>query len=109
MLWLGYVTSHGQKQNQMNYEATPPNGLISFSETLFFISYHLSIILENEDANKIPPYLQNRYELGGIGELMELAMNWAMEFERINKDREWDGEWYDELEAFLDKKVNNVK
>jgi hypothetical protein len=40
---------------------------------------------------------------------MELAMNWAMEFERINKDREWDGEWYDELEAFLDKKVNNVK
>jgi hypothetical protein len=33
-----------------------------------------------------------------------LANDLTDEFELLNKDREWDGEFFDEIERFLDEK-----
>ena len=35
--------------------------------------------------------------------------NWAFEFEMLNKGREWDGEWADEVAAFVENKLNKLK
>jgi hypothetical protein len=40
----------------------------------------------------------------GHGGLYELANDLTDEFELLNKGREWDGEFFDEIERFLDEK-----
>ena len=35
--------------------------------------------------------------------------NWAFEFEMLNKGREWDDEWIDEVAAFVENKLNKLK
>jgi hypothetical protein len=41
----------------------------------------------------------------GMGGLWELATELTDEFQSLNKDREWDGEFFDELENFLENKL----
>ena len=35
--------------------------------------------------------------------------NWAFEFEALNKGRVWDGEWIEEVAAFVENKLNKLK
>lgn len=46
-------------------------------------------------------------ENSGTGGIYELGEQWTDEFEELNKGREWDGEFFDELEAFLFRKNKN--
>jgi hypothetical protein len=41
----------------------------------------------------------------GHGGLYELAEDLTDEFETINKNREWDGEFFEEIETFLNEKL----
>ncbi len=43
----------------------------------------------------------------GRGGLYELAEDLTDEFQEINKDREWDGEFFDEIDEFLHEKLMN--
>lgn len=45
---------------------------------------------------------------GGTGQAMGDIIEWAREFTEKNKDRQWDGEWYDELEEFFGQKINSL-
>lgn len=45
---------------------------------------------------------------GGSGQAMSDIIEWAKEFNNKNKDREWDGEWYDELEQFFSDKIKKA-
>jgi hypothetical protein len=45
-------------------------------------------------------------EKRGHGGLYELAEAWANEFEEKHKGREWDGEFFDEIDKFLDEKFS---
>jgi hypothetical protein len=48
------------------------------------------------------------YELNGKGCLWELAKSITDEFEELNKNREWDGEWMDEVQEFVETKINEL-
>lgn len=76
-----------------------PNGFESWYETHYFVSVHLS---ETEDVETSLAY--HRTSRQGMGGLWELSEELTDEFEKINKGRQWDGEWMDELEAWLCEK-----
>lgn len=46
---------------------------------------------------------------GGSGQAMGDVIQWAKEFNKKNAGREWDGEWYDEIEEFFNEKINSPK
>ncbi len=45
---------------------------------------------------------------GGTGQAMQDVIEWAKEFTDKNKGRDWDGEWYDELEEFFSAKMKSA-
>lgn len=45
---------------------------------------------------------------GGSGQAMDDIIEWAKEFNKKNKGRTWDGEWYDELEEFFSSKMKSA-
>jgi len=70
-----------------------PNGFESWAETHF----EISILLNNNDA------VQERYGMGGTWEFSQQLTD---EFETLHEGREWDGEWFDEIETFMSNKIN---
>lgn len=74
-----------------------PNGATSYLETFYEVVSALAL-LENGGKDII-----NRVERG-TGGMYELAEDLTDEFERINKDREWDGEFFDEIYEFVEEK-----
>ena len=44
---------------------------------------------------------------GGSGQAMGDIIQWAKEFNQKNARRQWDGEWYDELEEFFEQKIKS--
>lgn len=51
------------------------------------------------------PLVLDRHEMYGTGGLYELAKELTDEFELLNKDRQWDGEFFDEINEFLENKL----
>lgn len=41
--------------------------------------------------------------------MYELAENLTNEFEELNKDKKWNGEFFDEIYSFLTNKLINLK
>lgn len=82
---------------------TFPNGFESWQETHFEIVSYIYELRNNPpiESNIIEEIQLNK----GIGGFYELAEDLTDEFELINKDREWDGEFFDEIEDFLEKKL----
>lgn len=73
--------------------------LRSYSETLTLMSLSLG------EARHDQLY----YHLnGGYTEVISQLISWANEFEVKYKDREWDGEWRDMVEAFIDEKFSKI-
>jgi hypothetical protein len=81
-----------------------PNGFESWHETHFEISSHITLQYERDSVTSKVAELFDKY---GTGHVMELAAQLTDEFELLNKGREWDGEFYEELESFLMQKLNN--
>ena len=75
------------------------NGLSTYLETHFEVIHYLT---ETQDNNG--SMAQNTMEHSGTGGMYELAESLTDEFEKFNEGTEWDGEFYDEVEAFLEKK-----
>lgn len=48
------------------------------------------------------------YNNTGMVGLFELAKSLTDEFQNIHKDREWDGEFFDEIYLFTTTKLNNL-
>jgi len=65
-----------------------------------------AITYEREQPSKEHPQLIKDIQVNlGTGGFYELAFAWTQEFEEKNKDREWDGEFYDEIEDFVNQKL----
>ncbi len=73
------------------------NGFTSWQETHFEIVDFITTI---RSADKLTGVIAEVQERQGTGGLWELAETWTNEFEKINEGREWDGEFYDEIEEF---------
>ena len=76
-----------------------PNGFASWQETHYEIVEHLTLTLDKEGS-----MAERVHNNMGIGGLYELAEDLTDEFEELNNGREWDGEFFDEIELFLNKK-----
>lgn len=77
------------------------NGFTSWQETHFEIVDFITFIRK---ADKLTGEVKKRQEQQGTGGLYELAEEWTDEFEELHKGREWDGDFFDEIEEFCDLK-----
>lgn len=48
------------------------------------------------------------YEKHGIGGIWELAKSITDDFQFIHRNREWDGEWLDELEKYVTLRIDQL-
>lgn len=73
-----------------------------YLETYFEITMRITRSLA--DSRK-PDFVTKRYDKQGRGGVWELAKELTDEFQEIHKDKEWDGEFFDELDLFWEKKL----
>ena len=81
------------------------NGKRIWTETFWFITKMLQ-----SDPEVSSKYFGSKYyeQTGSIREV-DFIEGVTDEFEKMNKGRQWDGEWSDEAEAFLKKKVGELE
>ena len=75
---------------------------IEYLETFFFVTE--TVI---EELNKNNQSLINLVENGGRFELVELTKEITNKFQEINDNREWDGEFLEEIYSFTIDFINN--
>lgn len=78
--------------------------MASYIETHFEVVAELMYQLDG----MYHPNLVKLYEQQGRGVLWKLAKSVTDEFEELNKDREWNGEWMDEVQEFVYNKINKL-
>lgn len=79
------------------------NGFTSWQESHFEIVDFITTI---RSQDKLAGIIKETQESQGTCGLWELAVLWTDEFEKLNKDRDWDGEFYEEVEEFC--KTKNI-
>lgn len=73
-------------------------------ETHHEVVAYITRQLELNDYMTEGTKVRQAHESQGTGGLYELSQDWTNEFETENKDREWDGDFFDEVEVFLNQK-----
>lgn len=75
----------------------------SWIETYFEVVSQITYYWRQDKCES--PLVLDRYESQGTGGLYELAEELTNEFQLMNEGREWDGEFFDEINYFLEKKL----
>jgi hypothetical protein len=83
-----------------------PAGFSSWMETHHEVVAFITI--QQHECRKGTP-IYHRHESQGTGGLYELAEEWTDEFENTYKDTDWDGEFFDTIEEFLQEKNGCTK
>jgi hypothetical protein len=78
------------------------NGFTSWQETHFEVVDFIVTVRNTLEHNNC--VIWKVQEGQGTGGLWELAETWTNEFEKLNEGREWDGEFFDEIEEFCRRK-----
>lgn len=78
------------------------NGKQSWQETHFEVVSAISYISRLDSPYGI---VADRLEEAGTGGLYELAEELTDEFEVLNQGREWGGEFFEEIEDFINEKL----
>lgn len=63
-------------------------------------------VVKNITQNSLNLTIEKVMSEKGTGGLYELAKDLTNEFEELYKNKNWDGEFFDTLELFLNKKLN---
>ena len=75
-----------------------------WAETHFEIVSMITVMQQAcEDSQ--PQLIKDTNDSQGTGGFYELAFAWTQEFEQIHNGREWDGEYFEEIENFVNAKV----
>lgn len=85
-----------------------PNGFTSWMETHHEIVAAITETLfvgRMEKERQTISVVSKRYSEQGKGGMYELAEELTDEFEKMNEGREWDGEFFDEIEEFINQKL----
>ena len=80
-----------------------PNGFGSWQETHYEIVAAITYEVAHDNINDNLIYKTLREK--GHGGLYELANDLTDEFENLHKGCEWDGEFFETIENFLDEKL----
>jgi hypothetical protein len=75
----------------------------SWVETYFEVVSQITYYWRQDKCES--PLVLDRYESQGTGGLYELAEELTNEFQLMNEGRQWDGEFFDEINEFLEKKL----
>jgi hypothetical protein len=79
------------------------NGFNSWQETHFeIVSAIAKELLEDSFESKV---LEDRHEAQGIGGMWEIAEELTDKFESANIGKLWDGDWFEEIEKFIQKEL----
>jgi hypothetical protein len=78
-----------------------PNSFTSWQETHFEIVQAITLNYTQGPSGVV----RERHESQGHGGLYELAEELTDEFELKNEFRQWDGEFFDEIELFIKQKI----
>lgn len=68
--------------------------------------YQIAAILNYPEFEPLHTHIRDN---GGMAELCTQTTIWINEFEKMNEGRQWDGEFFEEVEAFMHTKLNEVK
>lgn len=79
------------------------NGFRSWVETHHEI---VSVIGLIRSKDTLPEKLQKIQDADGTPGFYDLCIELTDVFEEINKDRQWDGEFWEEIEQFIEKWLN---
>jgi hypothetical protein len=82
-----------------------PNGFTSWVETHHEI---VSAVERMRDQDEMPEGILKIQESRGTGGFYELCEDLTNEFEKLNEGREWDGEFFEEIEDFINLKINEL-
>lgn len=74
-----------------------PNGFTSWYETMIEIAW-----LWDYEHTKF-------YDQNGTGGVYEKIREWTDEFEELHRGREWDGDFFEEIESFVVKKNSELE
>jgi hypothetical protein len=81
-------------------DKTPQKPSSSWIETHHEIVSAIILSLHNDEET----HFKQVNETQGTGGIWELAEDLTDEFLNLHKDREWDGEFFDEIEQFINQK-----
>lgn len=79
-----------------------PNGFESWMETHHEIVMAIALELEKPE-NKQSTVIRHRYDAEGSTGMYSLGKELTNKFEKQNKGREWDGEFIEAIEEFLEQ------
>ena len=78
----------------------------SWIETHYEIVCMITLALHEQTINQnLVKVLYDTQQREGICGMYDLAKEWTDEFEKMNEGRKWDGEFFEEVEAFAKKKI----
>jgi hypothetical protein len=80
-----------------------PNGFSSWAETHHEIVSIVTLAMEN--SKTMPISLEEIQMQSGTGGIWELCIDLTDQFEELNRDREWDGEFFEEVYEFTRKNL----
>jgi hypothetical protein len=80
-----------------------PNGFTSWMETFYEMTSSITMELAKEPH--IGLLVAKRYEEQGHGGMYELAQELTDEFERLYAGRQWDGDFFDAIQDFIETKL----
>lgn len=81
------------------------NGFNNWIQTYFEITYNIVLEIRHKEPCKM---VSNTFDKKGHTGLYDLADELTDEFETNNKGKEWDGEFYDEIDKFIEKKFGRL-
>jgi hypothetical protein len=79
-----------------------PNGFESWQETHFEVVNFISLEYERNPNGNTAKVFENQ----GTGAVYELAKELTDEFEIMHNGKEWDGDFFEEIESFLMQKLS---
>lgn len=82
-----------------------PNGFEAWTETHHVMVENVERMLYS-DEDAWAPKLHKAQTEGGMGGIWLLCRELTDKFEQENIGVEWDGEWFDAIDAFLEKELN---
>lgn len=82
-----------------------PNGFPSWYETFYEVVDNISLAFDQITFEWDSKRLQHIQDTQGRIGLVELAKELTDKFELKNKDRSWDGEFFKEIDEFLEKEL----
>lgn len=83
-----------------------PNGFDSWSDTHFEVCASVSNLMDDPIILDSSPAMKLAIDGHGRMGLYWLARDLTTKFEAENQGREWDGEWWEVLDEFLDRELS---